>query len=123
MNILEEANKLVHDDRNASYGHPIEDFTCTAAMWTAYLKRKYGPGAPTLQPEDVGLMMVCVKLSREACVPKFDNLVDGAGYFETVAMIKDEKYRRDVIITTFGPLDKNGMPTVPAGQRKKARKR
>lgn len=105
MNALEEANKLVHGDRNAAYGHPIDDFTCTAGMWTAYLRRRYGGHLPALKPEDVGLMMVCVKLSRESGLHKDDNLIDGAGYFETVAMVLDERHRRELLSETFGPID------------------
>lgn len=92
--ILQEAEGLVHGDRNADYGHPIDDFSCTAAMWRAYLARKHGVEVP-LEAEDVGLMMVCVKLSREANHRKRDNLVDAAGYCETVNMIQQERTRRD----------------------------
>lgn len=91
--VLVEAEGLVHGDRNESYGHPLDDFGCTASMWTAYLKHKY-KFLGVIAPEDVGLMMVCVKLSRQANAPKRDNLVDGAGYFETVNMVLDEKERR-----------------------------
>ena len=105
MNVLLEANGLVHGDRNAAYGHPIDDFACTAAMWSAYLRRRYGAHLPELKPEDVGLMMVCVKLSRESGLHKDDNLVDGAGYFETVAMVRDERYRRETAVETFGPIN------------------
>jgi hypothetical protein len=85
MNILEEANSLVHGDRGAAYGHPIVDYECTAAMWQALIKRRYGVDVP-LTPDFACLMMVAVKLSREAGKPKRDNLVDAAGYAECAAM-------------------------------------
>jgi hypothetical protein len=95
--ILEEAQRLIHGDRNQAYGHPLDDFGCTASLWTSYLKHKYnplGPDVPELEPEDVGLMMVLLKISRQANAPKRDNLVDGCGYFGTVEMVLDEKARR-----------------------------
>lgn len=87
MNVLEEANKLVHGDRNADYGHPLDDFSKTAAMWTAIL------GHP-VSPEQVGLCMCAVKISRQLNKPKADNLIDLAGYAETVNMVIEEKLRR-----------------------------
>lgn len=83
--VLEEAQRLIYGDRQASYGHPIEDFTRTGRMWGAIL------GVPDVPPEKVGLCMVALKISRECHRPKRDNLVDGAGYFGTVAMIRERQ--------------------------------
>ena len=91
--VLLEAQSLVHGNRGTDYGHPLDNFQCIADMWSAYMAAKYGP-IMALEAEDVGLMMVCVKLSRQANKHKRDNLVDGAGYFETVQMIVDERQRR-----------------------------
>lgn len=85
--VLLEAEGLVHGDRNADYGHPLDDFSRTAAIWTAIL------GHP-VSPEQVGLCMCAVKISRQCNRPKRDNLVDLAGYAETVSMVIDEKARR-----------------------------
>ncbi len=87
MNVLEEANKLVHGDRQADYGHPLEDFSRTAMMWSAIL------GHP-VSPVQVGLCMCAIKISRQCNKPKTDNLVDLAGYAETVQMVLEEKARR-----------------------------
>ena len=85
--VLLEAQKLVHGDRNADYGHPLDDFARTARMWSAIL-------GVEVSPEQVGLCMVAVKISRQCNRPKRDNLVDGAGYFETVSMVLEERDRR-----------------------------
>ena len=82
MSILQTAEKLVHGDRGDAYGHPIHDFTRTAKIWSAIL-------GIDVTPEQVGLCMVGVKISRECNKHKDDNLVDGAGYFETVSMIHE----------------------------------
>lgn len=82
--ILDEAKRLVLTDRNKDYGHPADDFARAGLIWQAIL------GIP-ITPEQVGLCMVGIKLSRECHTPKRDNLVDGAGYFQTVAMIHERK--------------------------------
>ena len=100
QSILTEAQGLVHGDRNSDYGHPLDDFSRTAAIWTALLGGKLKDGA-RIGPEDVGLCMVGVKLSRQINQPKRDNLTDAAGYCETVRMVIDERARREN--KKFGP--------------------
>ena len=95
--ILIEAEGLVHGDRNADYGHPLDDFKRTAKIWGAILGIE-------VTPEQVGLCMCGVKISRECNKSKRDNMVDLAGYAETVAWCKDEQYERDTQAETFAPL-------------------
>ena len=78
---------MIVGDRNLSYDHPYDNFTRIAQVWTAILGIK-------ITTEQVGLCMVGVKLAREAYQPKRDNLVDGAGYFGTIQMVRDERARR-----------------------------
>ena len=82
--ILEEAQRLVHGNRGDDYGHPFDDFSKTALIWQAIF------GIP-VTPEQVALAMVGVKISREVNKPKRDNCVDGAGYFETLSMVKERR--------------------------------
>lgn len=85
MSPLDEAKKLVHGDRGEAYGHPADDYQATVDMWRAMIRRRYGVDIPLTA--DFGcLMMVAVKLSREAGKPKPDNLVDAAGYVECASM-------------------------------------
>lgn len=86
--ILQEAQRLVHGDRGADYGHPIDDYTRTGRMWGAIL------GLPDIDPRLCCLMMVAVKVSRECNKPKRDNRTDGAGYFECADMVAQEQARR-----------------------------
>lgn len=93
-NILETANSLIHGDRAASYGHPLDDYECTAALWRAMLKRRYGITIP-LDAEFACLMMVAMKVSRQSGNHKDDNLVDGAGYLGCIERIVNERKARE----------------------------
>ncbi len=87
--ILEEAQSLVHGDRQESYGHPSLDLTCTAGLWSAWLTRRTG-ATVELTGGDVGCLMSLLKLSRLAGAPNHrDSLVDAAGYLATVEMIQN----------------------------------
>lgn len=71
--ILEEAQRLVYGPREADYGHPYDDYTKTAALWSVILETE-------VTAKDAALCMVAVKISREIHHPKRDNLIDIAGY-------------------------------------------
>ena len=89
--ILEEARRIVHGERGENYGHPFEDFSRTAKIWSAIMDIE-------VTPEQVALCMIGVKISREVNRPKRDNIVDGAGYFETLDMVKKERKRRETML-------------------------
>jgi hypothetical protein len=82
---LQEAQRLVHGDRGAAYGHPIDDYTRTGRMWGAIL------GLPDIDPRICCLMMAAVKVSREVNAPKRDNRVDLAGYAECAQMVAERQ--------------------------------
>jgi hypothetical protein len=84
--ILEEAQRLVHGDRGAAYGHPADDFGRTAEYWTTTFKKKLKPGE-RFHAGDIPLALIGVKLSREVNKPKRDNMTDLAGYAETRRMV------------------------------------
>ena len=80
--VLHDAANLIVGDRNEDYGDPYEDFGMTADLWHEYLnriiKRK---GGLVVEPHDVAVMMVLLKVSRLSWTPaKRDHWVDIAGY-------------------------------------------
>jgi len=89
--ILTEALALTSTDRNVDYGHPLDNFTSTAKVWSGILDRKL---TEDITAEEVGLLMIGAKISREVHRHKRDNLVDAAGYARTVMMVREERIRR-----------------------------
>lgn len=81
------AADLVAGPRGDDYGHPLDDFSRAALIWQAIL------GQP-VTAEQVALCMVGVKIAREVHTPKADNIVDGVGYFLTLAMVREERAQR-----------------------------
>lgn len=76
---LNEAARLVNNDRNRDYGEPIDDFSKVADALTAY--GYSGPGGRKLLPHDIPFIQTVVKLSRLVQTPdKADSWVDIAGY-------------------------------------------
>ncbi len=89
MDILTKAGELVNGPRQSDYGPPAEDFRCTAWLWNAWLRRRHGKTDWALDAKDVAIMMVLLKISREAYKHKPDNLVDAAGYLQTAMMVEE----------------------------------
>jgi len=87
--LIRLAIDLVNNDRQKDYDHPLDNFTRIAKIWSAIL------GVDVL-PEQVALCMVGVKIAREAHAPKSDNIVDGVGYFLTLAKVIEERKNRDI---------------------------
>lgn len=86
--ILQEAQRLVHGNRGADYGHPADDYGRTGRMWGAIL------GIGDIDPRICALMMAAMKVSREVNKPKRDNRVDLAGYAECADMIAQRQEGR-----------------------------
>lgn len=77
--ILGQADDLVNGDRQADYGHPVENYTHIAKVVTSFLRSK-------VTPEEMAVIMVIVKLCRSTEKYKRDNFVDAAGYLKIANM-------------------------------------
>ncbi len=78
--ILKQAQDLVSGDRNDTHGDAFENHAEIAEFWNIYLK-KLQPMA-SITAEDVALMMVLLKISRNTQGNKsnIDNFIDMCGY-------------------------------------------
>lgn len=83
--ILEEAQRLIHGQRNKDYGHPRDNITHTAELFSAYL----GIEVSAL---DVTMLMVLLKMSRLHIggVYHRDSIVDIAGYAGVAERVYEE---------------------------------
>lgn len=70
-------------ERGSDYGHPREDFSRTAKLWSALKGIEF-------IPEDVAMFMICVKLSRETHKHKSDNIEDIKGYAECLRRLYED---------------------------------
>lgn len=76
-----EASRIVRNgERQQNYGHPNQDFSRTAAMWTGLLGQQLKEGAE-ITMQDVALMMGLLKVSRLKSSPgHHDSITDLIGY-------------------------------------------
>ena len=99
--LLAEAERIITQDRNKSYGEPDEDFQRIAAIASSLgFRINEGDAIRELHGSDVATFMICLKLSRLAWMPTHrDSWLDIAGYagcgYETAVL---EEERRSVVI-------------------------
>jgi len=88
QSILEEAQEIIHGERNKDYGHPRDNHRCTATIFRTWYERKYGVSID-FDEFDVCWFHVAEKMSREANLAKRDNLTDIAGYVGNIEMMQE----------------------------------
>lgn len=82
--ILEDAQELIHGQRNKDYGHPRENFQHSADLISAYL-------GVDIDSMDVANIMILMKLSRvHGTGYHRDSYTDIAGYAGCVERIEEE---------------------------------
>lgn len=90
--ILEEAQRLIHGERNQNYGHPRENFKNIARLFSGYLDRE-------ISDIDVANLMILVKVARVQGGPYHrDSFTDIAGYAGCVGRIYEEDTPVDVAL-------------------------
>jgi hypothetical protein len=89
-NLLLEADRITSQDRQNSYGHPIDHWTRTVEVLRGLTNDK----SLEMHPETVGLLWICDKLARYVHGGKRDNLVDIAGYARCIEKVHQERARR-----------------------------
>jgi hypothetical protein len=90
--VLEEAAEAVSGDRQRHYGHPLDNHSRTAALWSAYLRID-------ITAEQVCQLNILQKISRATCDSSHrDTWVDIAGYAQNVVMVQEERQRRDEVL-------------------------
>ena len=70
---LNEARAIIQD-RGMDYGHPTDNMSRTARLWSAYLEMP-------IEDYQVAMCLALVKVARSMESGKVDNYVDGAAYF------------------------------------------
>ena len=77
---LNRAKDIVTGNRNKMYEKPERNFGAIADFWSLYLEGK-GVLERSLTPEDVGIMMALLKISRiMSGTQQPDSYVDACGY-------------------------------------------
>ena len=81
-NLLDEAKRTCLQ-RGIDYGHPYEDFSKIAQIWSVIFEQ-------TVTPEQVGLAMIGVKVARITQNPNCyhrDSVLDIAGYSQCLDLV------------------------------------
>ena len=88
--ILKKAKELITGDRNDTHGDAYRNHAEIAEFWNIFLDKKLKPMA-SLTAEDVALMMVLMKISRNSQGKKsnIDNFIDMCGYAAIAGEIND----------------------------------
>jgi len=82
--ILDEANRLTHGDRDKNYGTPKVNHERIAALWSVVLETE-------ISPAQVALCMAQVKVARLIESPEhLDSFIDAAAYMAISGEIATE---------------------------------
>ena len=80
---LNEARAII-EDRGMDYGHPSDNMSRTARLWSAYLEMP-------ITDYQVAMCLALVKVARSMETSKVDNFIDGAAYFAISGQLATEE--------------------------------
>jgi hypothetical protein len=80
---LNEAKAIIQD-RGADYGHPSDNMSRTAALWSSFLEMP-------ITDYQVASCMALVKLARSMETGKVDNYIDGAAYMAIAGQLHTQE--------------------------------
>jgi hypothetical protein len=80
---LNEARAVIQD-RGMDYGHPTDNMSRTASLWSAYLEMP-------ISDYQVAMCLALVKIARSMETAKVDNYIDGAAYFAISGQLRTEE--------------------------------
>jgi hypothetical protein len=82
--ILDEAKRLTHGDRNKNYGKPLTNHARIAGLWSIFLEQE-------ITPAQVAICMGLVKVARLIESPDhLDSFIDLAAYASIAGEIESE---------------------------------
>ena len=80
---LNEARATIQD-RGLDYGHPTDNMSRTASLWSAYLEMP-------VTDYQVAMCLALVKVARSMESSKVDNYIDGSAYFAISGQLRSEE--------------------------------
>ena len=77
---LTEAKAIIQE-RGMDYGHPTDNMSRTASLWSAYLEMP-------VTDYQVAMCLALVKVARSMESSKVDNYIDGSAYFSISGQLR-----------------------------------
>ena len=92
--VLDTAKELLNGDRAKAYGDVITNYKAIADIANIMLRRKN----KFLDIEDIGIILVALKIAREGNSHKDDNLIDAAAYLNILKIMHDKVDNTDTFL-------------------------
>jgi hypothetical protein len=71
-------------ERGMDYGHPTDNMSRTASLWSAYLEMP-------VTDYQVAMCLALVKVARSMETSKVDNYIDGSAYFAISGQLRAQE--------------------------------
>ena len=84
INLLLEADKLIHNDRAKAYGSFTDNMGKVSSLFSAMTGKQ-------LTKKECAWFLICLKLARESSKHKRDNLVDATGYIALLDEMNEDE--------------------------------